>query len=277
MMNQRPFIYIAALPRTGSTLLSELLTDLPRSFIFREPHIGKNDFQPKPGDIQFLQDNYNVDLLKLLKWRLRYAFLWRRLRWLHVPQDYMVRFLKNTLQSMLQQEGNLQIGVKEISQMGWQNYYKHFPNMKVIMTGRDPRDIYLSMYHRWKKDGAYQKYDLLNPIAMASILNHQFAYLVDIHRCTDSFKVKYDDLCSDESVIPKILRFVDSPLSVAGNIGQFLGTHPLRSREQEQHQGKITQISIGRWQKEQDNMALSVANQVYELMPEYREFWGYAK
>lgn len=274
-MSHYPFIYIASLPRTGSTLLSELLTDMPRSFIFREPHIGKNDFQPKPGDMQFLLDNYHVDLLRMLRWRLWYAFMWRRLRWLHIPQDYMVRFLKYTLLPMLQREGNLQIGVKEISHLGWQNYHKHFPNMKAIITGRDPRDIYLSMYHRWQKDGAYQKYDILNPVAMASVLNQQFAYQVAIHNCAGSLKVKYDVLCSDPGVIPEILKFVDSPLSVAGRVGQFLGAHPLRTREQQQHQGKITDVSIKRWQKEEDQTVVNIAEQVYELMPEYRDFWGY--
>ncbi len=45
-----PFIYIAGMRRTGTTLLSELLTSSPYSFIFREPHIGKNTFRVKPDD-----------------------------------------------------------------------------------------------------------------------------------------------------------------------------------------------------------------------------------
>jgi hypothetical protein len=50
-MNSRPFIYIAALMRTGSTVLSEALTQLPYAFVFREPHLGKNDFRLKQDDI----------------------------------------------------------------------------------------------------------------------------------------------------------------------------------------------------------------------------------
>jgi len=39
-----PFVYISAMPRTGSTMLSEALSYFPFAYIFREPHLGKNYF-----------------------------------------------------------------------------------------------------------------------------------------------------------------------------------------------------------------------------------------
>ncbi len=44
-----------------------------------------------------------------------------------------------------------QIGVKEIHHAGWQDYPAHFPEIRVILTARDPRDIYVSLYHRVKR------------------------------------------------------------------------------------------------------------------------------
>lgn len=91
-MNKRPFIYIAALPRTGSTLLSELFTDLPYSFIFHEPHLGKNYFAAQKLDKSLLA-KYNIDINGFLKLRLPLAFCLRRLRWAGYRQDHMMRTL----------------------------------------------------------------------------------------------------------------------------------------------------------------------------------------
>jgi len=91
-----PFIYIASLPRTGSTLLSETLTQLPDSFIFHEPHIGKNYFALQANDVKRLQE-YGYDMDTFVKHRLPLAFLLRRLRPFGYPQDYMVKQFKNKL------------------------------------------------------------------------------------------------------------------------------------------------------------------------------------
>lgn len=147
-----PFIYIASLMRTGSTLISEALTELPHAFIFREPHIGKNTFRYKPDDVERFRQ-YGFDLEAFLKYRLVFAFFQRRLRFLGYRQDYMVRVFKYRL--IPQMAGTAkQFGVKEIDNRGWQNYHRHFPDMKVILTARDPRDIYLSLRRvgRWRRE-----------------------------------------------------------------------------------------------------------------------------
>lgn len=127
---RHPFIYIASLPRTGSTLVSEILTRLPYSFILHEPHLGKNYFAFQDNDQAKLRP-YNVDLAQFSKYRLPVAFLFRRLRVLGYRPDYMVRAFKEKLLSQLTKI--IQIGVKEIKHAGWQNYVQHFPDMKVIL------------------------------------------------------------------------------------------------------------------------------------------------
>ena len=44
-----------------------------------------------------------------------------------------------------------QVGVKEIHHDGWRKYIQYFPEMKILLTGRDPRDIYISLFYRVKK------------------------------------------------------------------------------------------------------------------------------
>lgn len=211
--------------RTGSTLVSELLTHPPKSFIFREPHIGKNDFQLKPGDQEEILSHFDVHLANMLKGRRAFAFLQRRLRFFNYRQDYMVRFLKHSVQPRLN-NGKAQIGVKEINNVGWQNYHRHFPNMKTILLGRDPRDIYLSMVYRRQNEGAYKKYNLDDPRSIATVLNNQFQLQMDICQVTDSLPVKYEVLCSQSHIREKILTFVESPLTAPEEVGQFLRKHP---------------------------------------------------
>lgn len=53
--NMKPFIYIAAFVRSGSTLLQEMLTYLPYSYIFHEPSFHRKKIQNKSlfeGDLK---------------------------------------------------------------------------------------------------------------------------------------------------------------------------------------------------------------------------------
>lgn len=86
--------------RTGSTLLSEALTRLPYRYIFREPHVGKNDFQVRAADVA-LQHDYGVEIEKILTLRCYYAFLQRRFRWLGYRQEFMVRVLEHFMRPRL--------------------------------------------------------------------------------------------------------------------------------------------------------------------------------
>jgi len=273
---QYPFVYISALMRTGSTLTSEIVTELPFSYIFREPHIGKNDFQLKPGDDELIQQQFGVDLPALLGWRRTCAFLQRRLQGLHYRQDYMVRVLKERILPRLN-NGNIQIGVKEITHQGWQNYYRHFPNMKVIMLGRDPRDIYLSMVYRRQREGAYKKYDLESPAAITQVLNYQFQLQKALYEQAGGLLVTYEDLSHKPQLPQQILTFIESPLAAPGEVGMFLRKHPQRLKEYAQHAGKITQSSRHRWQNEPDKRLVEMATAVFARMPAYCEFWGYEK
>jgi len=49
---EKPFIYIAALPRSGSTVLSEFLTQLPQAFIFHEPRFASGEAAFKNYEIK---------------------------------------------------------------------------------------------------------------------------------------------------------------------------------------------------------------------------------
>jgi hypothetical protein len=84
---ERPFVFIASLRRTGSTVLSEALTELPYSFIFREPRLDMNWFNLKPSDAAQLKE-LGIDLVAFARKHRLAAFFSRRLG---VGETYMVK------------------------------------------------------------------------------------------------------------------------------------------------------------------------------------------
>lgn len=272
---QPPFIYIAALMRTGSTVISEALTQLPYAYIFREPHIGKNDFRPKSEDIERLSQ-YGIHLEQFLRFRKLYAFLQRRLHRFGYRQDYMVRLLKHELMPQFV-EKETQIGIKEIRNTGWENYLRHFPDMKVIVTGRDPRDIYLSTYYGWQK-GLTGRYRSITPEIIAQDLKSEFEMQQQIIEAAEEYYlIRYEDLCTDSALTHKLLAFVESPIPERGQIGQFNKRHPNRKHEYRLHGDKITDKRVKRWRRENDARRVEEAYWVFDHMREYTDFWNYER
>jgi hypothetical protein len=275
-----PLIYIAALVRTGSTLLGELLSDLPDSYILHEPHIGKNFFALQQTDAQVFL-THGIDIAGFLRWRLPVAFFLRRLRFLAVPQDFLMKEFKfKLLPDLLKVAG--QIGVKEIRQKGWENYVRHFANMRVIITARDPRDIYLSLSQlrrqgdlKWTT-GRLRRPKPFNPTTVAGELNREFTMQKALMNNTEHQLLRYEDLCQDPTRIEAVKVFTQSTLSNTGSVGAFSSHHPKKTVESRLHNGQITPLQVYRWRSITDRKMREELEQVSELMAEYRTFWGYA-
>lgn len=270
----RPFIYIAALMRSGSTMLSEALTAWPYSFIFREPDLGKNALATRPGDVEFLKAQ-GIDIEAFWRQRVRRAFLQRRLRAVGYPQDYMVRAFKDDLLAEL--DGRVQqVGVKEVHNLGWQNYLKHFPDMRVLLMARDPRDIYISNVHRFRR-GILKHKQRITTEETAAELNAEFRMQLALSQAAPYMKIRYEDLCLQPDLLDAIKAFVDSPIPGMGELGQFIGKHPDRQYEQQLHGQQISAQSVWRWTREPEAPLVAEAQQVFELMPEYCDYWSYPK
>lgn len=262
MATDRPFILIASLRRTGSTVLSEALTRLPHCFIFREPHLTENRFVVKPGDAElFRGQGVNLDAMAKL-WRIKR--LWRK-DTVEAFRDDLLPKLKGVVE---------QVGIKEIHHSGWQGYERVFPGLKIVLTGRDPRDIYLSLYHRLKSGkgvwrGAY------TPEAVAEDLNAEFGHQQDMWRTGRCLKVRYEDFCSDPTMVTRVKSFTGCTTPNGGGVGQFNAANPERQNEYALHGDRITSSRVARWRDEPDEKDAAQARRMPGLMPEYCGFWGY--
>lgn len=249
-----PFVYIASLMRTGSTVIQEALTELPHSFIFHEPHLGRNRFDIKE---RFLKD-LKVDVRKLMR------------------PPTLDNFAKQVMPRL--KEHTKQIGVKEIENSGWRNYLKYFPDTKFILTGRNPKDIFISI-HYWfvrKKSNKWKDGRLLTPEVLFQGLNKDFQMQKVMRYECKAKKIRYEDFCNHPDEVMEIMKnHINSPIPSVGEVGGFLSNNPKRIGEYELHGNEITSSRVCRWKREPDKQLVKRANRFYDLMGEYCDFWGY--
>jgi hypothetical protein len=258
---EKPFIYISGLRRTGSTLLCEAMSYIPYCFIFTEPNFAKNQFTLRKGDAEMILTQ-GIDLYEFQR------------RWSGIRRYLILNGLKNELAPRLDRIV-AQFGVKEIFHSGWTKYHQAFPNMKVILTARDPRDIFISLYRRHQKGNAIWT-GPFTPERVAANLNAEFRRQQEMALRLPSFKVRYEDLCQSPEILGEITTFTETELPEMGQVGSFTSRDPRRVGEYELHGDRITARRVYRWKDEPDTELRAQAFRVAELMPEYCAYWGYS-
>lgn len=259
---ERPFVYIAALRRSGSTILSESLTDWPRSFIFREPSMARGKLELKPDDVE----RFRSVAVDLEGFRRRWITWWRRGRIVRAVHDELLPLIPQVQQ----------VGVKEIFHDNWERYHRVFPEMRVVVLGRDPRDIYLSLSERRAKGIGLIAHETFTPESVAHALMHEFHHQRDMTARCDTMRVRYEELCTDPEAIERVLEFVESPLDAPGRAGQFNEVSPQRQDEAGVHGGQITGSRLARWKGVDDPELQRDMQVVFDRMSDYNAFWGYS-
>jgi hypothetical protein len=261
-VSKHPFIYIAAIRRSGSTILSEMLTDPPRSFIFREPRLARGVFDIKPGDAERMAE-LGIDLHKF-----------RRCWVCPVRKGRAMRGFRRKLYPSLLEHFD-QVGVKEISHSRWRRYDKSFPGMRIVALARDPRDVYLSLLDRAGK-GTETAQDVAAPAAAAEAINRQLAHQREMVEQRGALKVTYEQLCTDPNAFARIRDFCQSPLDQPGVPGQFNASNVARADEAALHAGRLTPSRVDRWRNEPDPQRRAAADEVLHLTRDFADYWGYA-
>ncbi|PID56921.1 sulfotransferase [candidate division KSB3 bacterium] len=268
LMRKLPFIYIAGLRRTGTTVLSEALTLAPYSWIFREPQLSnRRIFIPKESDKKFFSyRGVDLNVFQEKISAIRYGSRTTYFRNVVLPKLLKLFF---------------QIGIKEIHHRYWKNLYNAFPKMKVILTGRDPRDIYISLYYRNKSRKQPVKLDgPFCPEIVAENLLQEFQYQKEMYtfKKLDCLKVRYEDFCTNQNIVyARIKKFVDSPIPDIGMIGWFNSKNPKRITEYKLHRDAITRKKVCFWRSIFEPKLVEASQTVFELLSEYCEFWHYQK
>jgi Sulfotransferase family len=243
-------------------MLCEALTQAPHSFVFNEPNVASGHFVVRARESEVLLQ-HGIDLQAFVnRWsRMRRRFLLRGFRTRLIPE----------IQSSFSQ-----VGIKEIFHANWRKMHAGFPNLRIILTARDPRDIYLSLRGRYLAGTAIWDGEF-TPTRVAAALNEEFRYQQEMAGAARVLNVRYEDLCLDPASFRKVLDFVESDITNIGPLGEFLQADSKRVAEGRMHGGEITDQRVARWKNEDDEEVSGQALQVFRQMPEYCNYWQYAE
>lgn len=252
----RPFVYVASLRRSGSTLVAEALTDVPRSLILQEPRLSIGRLSSVSAA---MLSSAGVDVTAFCA-----AHEGARTSIVGAFKDEVVPELSARIE---------QIGVKEIQNVGWAAYQDAFDDVRVVVTVRDPRDIYVSLAHRRARGLGWR--GRFTPRSVARHLNEQAAMQLEMLETANATVARYEDVCADPSVIDGIRTFVDSPVTGTAGIGAFLRDNPKRRSEHELHGDTVSARQVGRWRAEPDDRLRREAARCASLMTAFCARWGY--
>ena len=116
-------------------MLCEALTQLPHSLIFNEPNIAFQRFVVRGNEAELLAQQ-GIELQQFIK------------RWSVLQRRFLLHGFRKSLVPRINRKIT-QVGIKEIFHANWRAIRKGFPNLRVVLTARDPRDIYLSLHSRY--------------------------------------------------------------------------------------------------------------------------------
>lgn len=253
---RRPFVYIASLRRTGSTMIAQLLSKPPVAFIFREPRLGLGKLRVRP-EFASIFASCGVDLLTVK----------RRMRDLPIDQafDAFLEFVEQVAPK------TKQLGIKEITHTGWEEVSKRFADMKVIVTVRDPRDIYLSLYER-RRNLLHRGKLWFETHTLLPYLRTEYANMCALMERHEHMIVRYEDLCSDPRELERVREFVRSPVKGRGLLGTGEGRSDIKK-----HGSEIDASRVRVFEQIDDEVARHNAAYVFEQMRDYAERFGYAR
>ena len=252
MKTNKPFIYIAGLMRTGSTLIQELLTEKGKCFFFHEPWFGTGLFE-----------NYETSVKMLNEWGLNGE------RLLNAPLPIAFLQLSKAIP---------QIGIKEIRHQGWEMYLNLFDDIRWVVLAREPRDIYVSAHYFLKRTNVWvPRFPPFSPKGLFQELQPDIERQIEICETQPNvMKVKYEELVKEhEGVISRIRAFTGSVVGSEQKVGSFHQRLGRGDYEIQLHNGTISGKQVGRWNRETDLELINDFNEFYELMKDYRKYWDY--
>ncbi len=254
----QPFIYVAAMPRSGSTMLAGILSEAPISHIFSELGLNRG---------------LTHGLEQLAKFDRNFPSM---LSAYEGNPDMMLRVFGDEILPKLAASVS-HLGVKECFHENWELYQKILGGVRFVVLARDPRDVMLSTLDygdqvEWHKRLWADIGDEFIAIRHNEIWALQRAMLEN----SNSIAVRYEDLCLDPETFVRLCQFCELPLNKPASASRAIQAYPWRSWEIEKHGFDVVgDRSVYRWKRESDPARRRRALHVGELMQEYCRFWGY--
>jgi hypothetical protein len=253
-------VAVLGLPRSGTTLVADLLTVPGRAAIVSEPDLYKRWNANLAGRVQRLLRNVGLDVPEEApdpaQWNGSYA-----------------QYFRSELAPLL---ADLDLwGIKYVDFSDWQQLFRDYPPQKTILCVRDLRDLVLSGIDRicrlpmvfrnsgHRRDEAW----------VFSALAYNAWELMTLQQ-RPHLALRYEDLAGDPGALSRLATYAGlERLDPARN--NLEAAHWRRRWEVEKHGDAITPASVGRIEKEPPGPMRMLAERLWRLLPEYGEAFGY--
>ncbi len=256
---RRMDIAIMGLMRSGSTLLSDLLTLRGECLILSEPNILGRWSPTVVERMHRLALNFGLDPGPAVP---------REKDW----PSYGAYFDKIMLPQL---ERLPRWGTKYVDLVDWRPTIGHYRPQRLILTVRDIRDVAISSIDRIARLqlAFYGRRFLRDEAWVLSHLAFNVHELMAL-RELPHLLVRYEDMASDPSMRQRIADFVGVQ-QLSERRENLAAGGMARQWELAKHGDGISTRSVGRYREEPWGPVKALAERVWRLLPEYSETFGY--
>jgi hypothetical protein len=246
----RATLYIAALPRSGSTMLANLLSTPPDRWILVEPGLHSSPLSPTlPHQInRFLAASAGGGPAAPVA--------------VETPRRLLLKSLADFLPTLSAW------GLKEVGTEHRAVIASTRPHKTIILV-RDIRDALLSLLEKHNQPGRYWE-----PEAQMTYLAECCTTLIGLARDRDPNTriCRYEDLVSSPAERQALAAWLSWPLD--GDVTRNLDLYR-RDYEVARHRGTISTGSVGRYDREPNDTRAAVAHRFGAMLDDFSRTFGY--
>ena len=252
-------VAVYGLPRSGTTLISDLLTVPGRSIVMSEPDLYKMWNRNIAKRLHALAGSVGIELDGIPEpdsWDGLYA-------------NYIRRVLAPRFSALDSW------GMKFVDFSDWRRQFAEFPPAKLVLCLRDLRDVVLSGVDRIARmplvfrSAGTRRDEAWVLCALAYNVWELMAMRQHPH-----FAIRYEDVATTGAPLDALAAYVGLPgLDPTRNNLAAAGWH--RRWEVEKHGDGISAASVARFDREPHGPIRALAERLWRLIPEYGEAFGY--
>jgi hypothetical protein len=253
-------VAVYGLPRSGTTLISDLLTVPGHSLVISEPDLYKAWNKNIARRVVALAGSVGIELPGGIP----------------QPADWDGNYAAYLRTELVPRLAAFELwGIKCVDFSDWRRMFAEFPPAKLILCLRDLRDTLLSGIDRicrmplvFRSSGTRR-----DEAWVLSALAYN-AWELMAMRAEPHFALRYEDIAADPAKLDALASYVGlARLDPTRNNLAAAGWH--RRWEIEKHGDAISTASVGRFAHEPDGPIKVLAERLWRLMPEYGEAFGY--
>ena len=249
-------VMVFGLARSGTTLVSDLLTIPGRSVVISEPEIFKQWSRMTATRVHRLARLVGLELDEDPP----------------QPEAYDASYQRYFDETLLPELNKLSLwGIKNVDFSGWRPLFNSYPPRRLILCVRDLRDTAISGLDRICRLGITFRGSgsgiMRDEAWVLAGLAYSVRELMEMRKLPHLL-VRYEDLVTDPDVRQRIAGYVGLDRLQEDRLN-LKAAEMRRAWEIEKHQGTIGTASVGRFAGEPPGPVRSLADRLWRLLPEF--------